>query len=97
VITYAELAFLGGPVHLGGADRSRAGGLTFIDPDALPGYVTALDRDGFSVHFHAIGDRAVRLALDAVAAARAANGMVGRPPSDRAPAGGPPRRPAPLP
>jgi predicted amidohydrolase YtcJ len=49
-------------------------GLAFIDPEALPGYVTALDRDGFSVHFHALGDRAVRLALDAVAAARAANG-----------------------
>jgi predicted amidohydrolase YtcJ len=49
-------------------------GLAFIDPDALPGYVTALDREGFSVHFHALGDRAVRLALDAVAAARAANG-----------------------
>src|SRR4029079_444316 len=49
-------------------------GLAFIDPDALPGYVTALDREGFSVHFHAIGDRAVRLALDAVAAARASNG-----------------------
>jgi predicted amidohydrolase YtcJ len=49
-------------------------GLAFIDPDALPGYVTALDSDGFSVHFHALGDRAVRMALDAVAAARAANG-----------------------
>jgi predicted amidohydrolase YtcJ len=49
-------------------------GLTFIDPHALPGYVTALDREGFSVHFHALGDRAVRLALDAVAAARVANG-----------------------
>jgi predicted amidohydrolase YtcJ len=49
-------------------------GRAFIDPEALPGYVTALDRDGFSVHFHALGDRAVRMALDAVAAARAANG-----------------------
>jgi predicted amidohydrolase YtcJ len=35
---------------------------------------TRLDRDGFQLHFHAIGDAAVREALDAVAAAREANG-----------------------
>jgi predicted amidohydrolase YtcJ len=34
--------------------------------------VTALDQAGFQVHFHALGDRAVRNALDAVAAARTA-------------------------
>ena len=49
-------------------------GLSFIDPAALPGYVTAVDALGFQAHFHALGDRAVRDALDAVAAARAANG-----------------------
>jgi len=52
-------------------------GLDFIDPDELPRYVTALDREGFQVHFHALGDRAVRNALDAIAAARAANGDSG--------------------
>jgi predicted amidohydrolase YtcJ len=52
-------------------------GLDFIDPDRLAQYVTGLDRDGFQVHFHALGDRAVRLALDAVAAARRANGDTG--------------------
>ena len=31
VITYAELAFLGGPVHLGGADRSPRRGLAVLD------------------------------------------------------------------
>ena len=36
--------------------------------------VTELDALGFQVHMHAIGDRAVRNALDAVEAARAANG-----------------------
>ena len=46
-------------------------GLDFIDPAELPRFVTALDREGFQVHFHALGDRAVRNALDAVAAARA--------------------------
>jgi predicted amidohydrolase YtcJ len=52
-------------------------GLDFIDPARLAEYVTALDREGFQVHFHALGDRAVRLALDAVAAARHANGDTG--------------------
>ena len=51
-------------------------GLSFIDPAALPGYVTALDALGFQTHFHALGDRAVRDALDAVEAARAANGRL---------------------
>jgi predicted amidohydrolase YtcJ len=49
-------------------------GLSFIDPELLRGHVTRLDREGFQVHFHALGDRAVREALDAVEAARAANG-----------------------
>ena len=49
-------------------------GLSFIDPAALRDYVTAVDALGFQSHFHALGDRAVREALDAVAAARAANG-----------------------
>ncbi|WIM93994.1 amidohydrolase [Actinoplanes oblitus] len=50
-------------------------GLSFIDPAALRGYVTELDAHGFQTHFHALGDRAVREALDAVAAARTANGF----------------------
>jgi predicted amidohydrolase YtcJ len=49
-------------------------GLSFIDPVALRDYVTAVDALGFQSHFHALGDRAVREALDAVAAARAAHG-----------------------
>ncbi len=49
-------------------------GLSMIDPDALRSHVTELDRHGFQVHVHAIGDRAVREALDGFEAARAANG-----------------------
>ncbi|WP_411122987.1 amidohydrolase [Streptomyces sp. x-19] len=49
-------------------------GLSFVDPVALRGHVTALDALDFQVHFHALGDRAVREALDAVEAARSANG-----------------------
>jgi predicted amidohydrolase YtcJ len=52
-------------------------GLSFVDPEALSRYVTTLDRLGFQVHFHALGDRAVREALDAIAAARTANGFSG--------------------
>ena len=45
-----------------------------MDPDALKGYVTALDALGFQVHFHALAERAVRECLDAIEAALAANG-----------------------
>jgi hypothetical protein len=52
-------------------------GLSFVDPQALRGHVTALDALDFQVHFHALGDRAVREALDAIEAAVAANGRRG--------------------
>lgn len=52
-------------------------GLSFVDPAALRGYVTELDALDFQVHFHALGDRAVREALDAVEAAVEANGRRG--------------------
>ncbi|MEE1816073.1 amidohydrolase [Streptomyces sp. SP18ES09] len=52
-------------------------GLSFVDPGALRGYVAELDALDFQVHFHALGDRAVREALDAVEAAIAANGRRG--------------------
>ncbi len=53
---------------------SDGGGVPFIDPQLLHRAVVELDRRGFQAHFHAIGDGAVRLALDAIASARAANG-----------------------
>jgi predicted amidohydrolase YtcJ len=49
-------------------------GLSYVDPQQLADSVTRLDAEGFQVHFHAIGDRAVRESLDAVSAARSANG-----------------------
>jgi predicted amidohydrolase YtcJ len=49
-------------------------GISFVDPKLLKGYVTQLDREGFQVHFHALAERAVREALDAIEAARQANG-----------------------
>jgi predicted amidohydrolase YtcJ len=54
--------------------QTSARGLSHVDPLELREHVTSLDAFGFQVHFHAIGDRAVRECLDAVAAARTANG-----------------------
>ena len=56
----------------GGHGSNR--GLTYLAPEDLVAAVVELDRLGFQVHQHAIGDRAVRLALDAIEAARKANG-----------------------
>ncbi|MGW3435116.1 amidohydrolase [Streptomyces melanosporofaciens] len=50
-------------------------GLSFVEPALLTEAVCALDRSGFQVHFHALGDRAVREALDALATARTTNGV----------------------
>jgi predicted amidohydrolase YtcJ len=68
--TAAMLApYLNVPGH-----ESAGSGRSFFEPGELNEAVAAIDARGFQVHFHAIGDRAVREALDAVEAARAANG-----------------------
>ena len=48
-----------------------------VDPELLKEAVTRLDAAGFQVHFHAIGDGAVRESLDAIEAARRRNGDLG--------------------
>ncbi|MFB7993133.1 amidohydrolase [Streptomyces sp. NPDC056002] len=67
-------AALLGPYLDGCGCASDNSGISFVPPLDLQKYVTELDARGFQVHFHALGDRAVREALDAVEAARAANG-----------------------
>jgi predicted amidohydrolase YtcJ len=57
-----------------GAPTSNRG-ISFVAPEALKQAVTRLDAEGFQVHVHAIGERAVREALDAFEAARASNGV----------------------
>jgi predicted amidohydrolase YtcJ len=57
--------------------HTQNSGLDFVDPVGLREYVTRLDALGFQVHFHSLGDRAVRQALDAVAQARSTNGPDG--------------------
>ncbi|WP_069760914.1 amidohydrolase [Streptomyces sp. LUP47B] len=62
------------PYLTGCGCSSDNSGISFVEPGELRKYVTELDASGFQVHFHALGDRAVREALDAVESARAANG-----------------------
>lgn len=45
-------------------------GPTYLPPAQLAEFVQRADQDGFNVHIHVIGDRAVRMSLDAFAAAR---------------------------
>jgi predicted amidohydrolase YtcJ len=49
-------------------------GMALVPPEALREAVVALDAAGLQVHMHAIGDAAVRSALDAIEAAQATNG-----------------------
>ncbi|WP_062348531.1 amidohydrolase [Herbidospora yilanensis] len=53
--------------HCGGT------GLSYVDPALLKGYVRELDALGFQVHFHAIGERAVREVLDSLEGTDPAN------------------------
>lgn len=74
-ICESHTAALLSPYRVGAGDAKDPAnvGMEFLDPDALQQAVIAADAVGFQVHFHALGDRAVRAALNAVAAARSAN------------------------
>lgn len=54
--------------------RGDAGTPNYTQP-TLDRLVADLDRDGFQVHVHANGDRAIRMTLDAFERARARNGV----------------------
>jgi predicted amidohydrolase YtcJ len=58
----------------GPVGEAHGTGISFVEPAALSQAVSRLDALGFQVHMHALGDRALRMALDAVEAARKANG-----------------------
>ena len=55
-------------------DRGDSRGELNFEPERLAKFVTSLDREGFQVHIHAIGDRAIRVSLDAHEAAQKSNG-----------------------
>ena len=61
----------------GGGTGTNAGTPAY-EADELRAAVITLEQRGFDCHFHAIGEGAVRQALDAVEAARHANGDTGR-------------------
>jgi predicted amidohydrolase YtcJ len=61
------------PYLLGGGTR----GIPMVEPEFLKQAVTLLDAAGFQVHFHAIGDGAIRQCLDAVEEALIENGDLG--------------------
>ena len=52
-------------------------GFLLVSPEALAKDMVALDAAGFTVKIHAAGDGSVRVALDAIEAARKANGNSG--------------------
>jgi predicted amidohydrolase YtcJ len=52
-------------------------GIPMVDPELLKRAVTLLDAEDFQVHFHAIGDAAIRQSLDAVEEALIENGQRG--------------------
>ena len=53
-----------------GDDRGKAN----LKPADLQALAAALDKEGFQIHIHAIGDRGIRDSLDALEAAQKANG-----------------------
>jgi hypothetical protein len=58
-------------------DRPGWRGELSVPADTLPALVAALDSAGFKVHVHAIGDRAIRVALDAIEERRSRDGGAG--------------------
>jgi predicted amidohydrolase YtcJ len=59
------------------SEEARARGILMVPPAALKAAVVDFDRRGLTVKFHAAGDAAVRAGLDAIEAARQANGFSG--------------------
>jgi len=56
------------------ADQPETRGETSFLPETIKKWVVAADKEGFSIRFHAIGDGAIRLALDAYEEAQKTNG-----------------------
>lgn len=52
-------------------------GLNYFDGARLQIFITALETTGFDFHIHAIGDRGITEALDAIEGARLTNGNIG--------------------
>ena len=72
-------------IHFDGSNENRTGavlepysddpenrGDTVLNTDQLRDFILALSESGFDLHLHTVGDRAVRIALDATESAKAA-------------------------
>jgi predicted amidohydrolase YtcJ len=73
VIEAQTAALLEPYVGMGPGMEDYRGELNY-EPRRFEQIVLELDRQGFQIHIHAIGDRAIRVALDALEGARQANG-----------------------
>lgn len=79
VVEYpAQTAAMLEPYLDGSGEATGDRGPTYFSRELTDRTVAALDAAGWQVHMHAIGDRAVRSALDAVAFARERNGACDR-------------------
>lgn len=59
-------------------DRGVEAGFLIYEPDRMARLATLLDREGFQIHIHAIGDKAVHVALNSLAKAMTENGRQDR-------------------
>ena len=75
--TAAMLEPYAGPMS-GRTDQAARMGMLLVKQEALNQAVIRFDRMGLAVKFHAAGDAAVRAGLNAIAAARKANGFSGQ-------------------
>ncbi|MBI1732340.1 MAG: amidohydrolase [Gammaproteobacteria bacterium] len=66
-----------GSEMVGRTDDAARFGMLLVEPKVLNEAVMRFDRMGLAVKFHAAGDAAVRASLDAIEAARTANGFSG--------------------
>jgi len=77
VPTPARTAAMIHPYQTDAVHTEAVKGDLHIDPQLLMQDVVELDRRGFTIKMHTAGDRAVQVALDAIAAARKSNGDSG--------------------
>lgn len=56
------------------SEETKNNGIVNYKEEDFKNYASALDADGFSIHVHSVGDRATRVTIDALEAARQRNG-----------------------
>lgn len=59
------------------SDRKKESGELNFEPARLHALISRLDKEGFQIHVHAIGDKAVRATLDSFEKAKLDNGATG--------------------